>query len=174
MAGELDPRTRKEVFLAGMLYGDPEDLPDPETRDELYMKAIAEVIKAGGIPDPSEASVGDVLTNGADGPEWAPPSGGVSELWTHILYITMGGGVTGNIKVAFVSDSQTFDPTTDTLRRTSMFVFGQVNNIDLDYAINQGSGAIYLSYGSSGGTYDYATSGASYAEITYQADIRLA
>ena len=82
MAGELDPRTRKEVFLSGMLYGDPEDLPDPETRDELFMKAIAETIKEGGVPSPEGADVGDVLTIGADGPEWAAPSGG--DIYKHI------------------------------------------------------------------------------------------
>lgn len=86
MANELDPRTRKEVFLAGMLYGDPDDLPDPNTRDELYMKAIAETIKEGGVPSPEGADVGDVLTIGADGPEWAAPSGGDSHYLHEISY----------------------------------------------------------------------------------------
>lgn len=99
MANELDPRTRKEVFLAGMLYGDPEDLPDPETRDELYMKAIGEAIKAGGLPDPSEASEGDVLTVGADGPEWAAPAGGGK----YIHNITFAG----DLRFSFVNDVST-------------------------------------------------------------------
>ena len=86
MANELDPRTRKEVFLAGMLYGDPDDLPDPNTRDELFMKAIAETIKEGGVPSPEGANVGDVLTIGADGPEWTAPSGGT--LYRHNIRFT--------------------------------------------------------------------------------------
>ena len=42
----------------------------------------------GGLPDPSEASVGDVLTKGEEGLEWAPPSGG-DERYLHQIFITI-------------------------------------------------------------------------------------
>ena len=50
---------------------------DDEIVDAL--KDIATAIEASGsdIPDPSTANVGDVLTKGEDGIEWAAPSGGM-------------------------------------------------------------------------------------------------
>lgn len=41
MPDYMDPRSRKEVFLKGVLDGDPPDL-DPNDRIELYLKQIAE------------------------------------------------------------------------------------------------------------------------------------
>ena len=40
MPDVYDPRDRMEVFLRGLLDGDG-DLPDPETREELFLSAIA-------------------------------------------------------------------------------------------------------------------------------------
>ena len=47
------------------------------------LQNIAEAISSGGgeLPDPSEASVGDVLTKGEDGLEWATPSSGGGHLY---------------------------------------------------------------------------------------------
>lgn len=36
-----DPRDRREIFLNGVRAGDASGLPDPQTRDELYLAAIA-------------------------------------------------------------------------------------------------------------------------------------
>ena len=41
MAGELDPRDRRELFLAGIAAGDTSGLPDPENREEMYLATIA-------------------------------------------------------------------------------------------------------------------------------------
>ena len=41
MAGELDPRDRRELFLAGIAAGDASGLPDPESREEMYLGTIA-------------------------------------------------------------------------------------------------------------------------------------
>lgn len=41
MAGELDPRDRRELFLAGIAAGDETGLPDPENREEMYLATIA-------------------------------------------------------------------------------------------------------------------------------------
>lgn len=39
---ELTPETRKEIFYKAILDRDASDLPDPETREELWLKQIAE------------------------------------------------------------------------------------------------------------------------------------
>ena len=41
MADALDPRDRRELFLAGIAAGDVSDLPAPETREETYLGTIA-------------------------------------------------------------------------------------------------------------------------------------
>lgn len=53
MADNLDtPYSRREIFYKGILDQDPDSLPDPETREERYLKAIAEA-----YPTPVEATV---------------------------------------------------------------------------------------------------------------------
>lgn len=47
MPDYMDPRSRKEVFLKGVLDGDPPDL-DANDRIELYLKQIAENSAGGG------------------------------------------------------------------------------------------------------------------------------
>ena len=42
MPDTLTPDTRKEIFYKGILDRDASDLPDPETREELWLKMIAE------------------------------------------------------------------------------------------------------------------------------------
>lgn len=156
MANELDPRTRKEVFLAGMLYGDPDDLPDPETRDELYMKAIGEAIKAGGLPDPSEASEGDVLAIGSDGPEWVSPSGG-TELWQHIAYIVISNSPVSDLngkslQCVFLSGSEEFALATGP-RQWALDVCAPPGiGLDGIAILNQATGDLLVRYGSTGFT----------------------
>ena len=59
MADNLDtPYSRREIFYKGILDQDPDSLPDPETREERYLKAIAEA-----YPTPVEATV--VQTEGS-------------------------------------------------------------------------------------------------------------
>lgn len=42
MPDTLTPDTRKEKFYKGILDRDASDLPDPDTREELWLKEIAE------------------------------------------------------------------------------------------------------------------------------------
>lgn len=42
MPDTLTPDTRKEKFYKGILDRDASDLPDPETREEIWLKEIAE------------------------------------------------------------------------------------------------------------------------------------
>ena len=91
MPDNLDPRSREELFLNGILSDDPSDLPDPETREELYLKAIAEKIGSRGLPDTTDASIGDALILDNDkNPVWSTPSGGTKK---YMHYISVRGGV---------------------------------------------------------------------------------
>ena len=64
-----DPRERLEIFLNAVRTGDVEDLPDPQTREEMYLAAIA---AKSDLPDTTEASVGDALVLDEDKkPTWA-------------------------------------------------------------------------------------------------------
>lgn len=53
-----DPRERLEIFLNAVRTGDVEGLPDPQTREEMYLAAIA---AKSALPDTADASVGDAL-----------------------------------------------------------------------------------------------------------------
>ena len=61
------PRSRDEVLLQAIVSGDSSAMGDPRDREEEFVKAIAD---KETLPDYSEASNGDVLQIGADGPEW--------------------------------------------------------------------------------------------------------
>ena len=61
------PRSRDEVLLQAIVSGDSSMMGDPRDREEEFVKAIAD---KETLPDYSEASNGDVLQIGADGPEW--------------------------------------------------------------------------------------------------------
>lgn len=65
------PRSRDEVLLQAIVSGDSSAMGDPRDREEEFVKAIAD---KETLPDYSEASVGDVLQIGSDGPEWSTPS----------------------------------------------------------------------------------------------------
>lgn len=62
------PRSRDEVLLRAIVSGDSSAMGDPRDREEEFVKAIAD---KETLPDYSEASEGDTLQIGADGPEWA-------------------------------------------------------------------------------------------------------
>ena len=81
------PRSRDEVLLQAIVSGDSSAMGDPRDREEEFVKAIAD---KETLPDYSEASEGDVLQIGTDGPEWAAPSGG--ELYEHNIYIGYSSG----------------------------------------------------------------------------------
>ena len=66
------PRSRDEVLLQAIVSGDSSKMGEPRDREEEFVKAIAD---KETLPDYSEASEGDVLQIGADGPEWGAPSG---------------------------------------------------------------------------------------------------
>lgn len=61
------PRSRDEVLLQAIVSGDSSAMGDPRDREEEFVKAIAD---KETLPDYSEASNGDVLQIGSDGPEW--------------------------------------------------------------------------------------------------------
>ena len=61
------PRSRDEVLLQAIVSGDSSAMGDPRDREEEFVKAIAD---KETLPDYSEASEGDVLQIGTDGPEW--------------------------------------------------------------------------------------------------------
>ena len=61
------PRSRDEVLLQAIVSGDSSMMGDPRDREEEFVKAIAD---KETLPDYSEASEGDVLQIGSDGPEW--------------------------------------------------------------------------------------------------------
>ena len=63
------PRSRDEVLLQAIVSGDSSAMGDPRDREEEFVKAIAD---KETLPDYSEASEGDTLQIGSDGPEWAP------------------------------------------------------------------------------------------------------
>lgn len=65
------PRSRDEVLLQAIVSGDSSAMGDPRDREEEFVKAIAD---KETLPDYSEASEGDVLQIGTDGPEWGAPS----------------------------------------------------------------------------------------------------
>lgn len=72
MSENITPAYREEKLLANIAGGDYDITP--ATRKEKLLAEIA--AGGGGLPDPTGASVGDVLTIGSDGPEWAAPAGG--------------------------------------------------------------------------------------------------
>lgn len=49
----LNPRDRLELFLKAIKDADASDLPEPETREEIFLKAIAEQLQAikAALPD---------------------------------------------------------------------------------------------------------------------------
>ncbi len=76
------PRSRDEVLLQAIVSGDSSAMGDPRDREEEFVKAIAD---KETLPDYSEASEGDVLKIGQDGPEWAEPS--VDDLYEHHIVL---------------------------------------------------------------------------------------
>lgn len=56
-----DPRNRNELFLDGVRTGEPDRLPDPRTRIELYLKAIAEL--TGSVDGKSVKVVAGAIRN---------------------------------------------------------------------------------------------------------------
>ena len=81
------PRSRDEVLLRAIVTGDSTAMGEPRDREEEFVKAIAD---KETLPDYSEASEGDVLQIGTDGPEWSASSGG--ELYEHNIYIGYSSG----------------------------------------------------------------------------------
>lgn len=77
------PRSRDEVLLQAIVSGDSSAMGDPRDREEEFVKAIAD---KETLPDYSEASEGDVLQIGADGPEWGNAGGGVKYVHNINIY----------------------------------------------------------------------------------------
>lgn len=53
-----DPRDRREIFLNGIKAGDASGLPDPQTREEMYLAAIA----GKSLPEFPDADGSYILT----------------------------------------------------------------------------------------------------------------
>lgn len=73
----MNPITRVEMFL-NAAAGNEQALPDPVTREEVFLKAIVEAQSGGGggLPSVSDADNGKVLTV-VDG-AWSPADSGSS------------------------------------------------------------------------------------------------
>lgn len=84
----MEPITRKEKFLAAA-GGQDVDLPTPVTREELFLKAIAEG-GGSGLPDVTDADNGKTLkvVNG----EWT-----AVDMSPFVVTYTISGTPTGNI-----------------------------------------------------------------------------
>ena len=83
-----DPRERLEIFLNAVRTGDVEGLPDPQTREEMYLAAIA---AKSGLPDTADASVGDALVLDVDKkPIWGKI--GSDTLYQHFITLRSGTG----------------------------------------------------------------------------------
>lgn len=94
-----DPRERLEIFLNAIRTGDVDDLPDPETREELYLYAIA---SKSPLPDTADASVGDALVLDSDkNPVWAA---GGKKYYMHNVSLTASRG---SFSVSIISDDST-------------------------------------------------------------------
>lgn len=106
-----DPRERLEIFLNAVRTGDVESLPDPQTREEMYLAAIA---AKSALPDPTDASVGDALLLDADKvPTWGPVT--PAPKYMHNIKISKSGGAT--IFFKFVNSvANAYTSTTDALK----------------------------------------------------------
>lgn len=78
------PRSRDEVLLRAIVTGDSALMGDPRDREEEFVKAIADI---AAVPDYSEASEGDVLQIGTDGPEWGSLAQ-TTHIYQHHVVIT--------------------------------------------------------------------------------------
>lgn len=81
------PRSRDEVLLRAIVTGDSASMGEPRDREEEFVKAIADI---AAVPDFSEASEGDVLQIGTDGPEWAAIAQ-TTHIYQHHVVITASG-----------------------------------------------------------------------------------
>ncbi len=68
-----DPRDRREIFLNGIKAGDTSGLPDPQTREEVYLAAIA----AKSLPEYPSANGTYVL-------QAVKSNSGVTLKWTSV------------------------------------------------------------------------------------------
>lgn len=56
----MTPMTRQEIFLSNAA-GNGDELPEPITREEIYLKEICERIAAGVTPEQIQATVDEYL-----------------------------------------------------------------------------------------------------------------
>lgn len=87
------------------------------------------------LPDQTGASAGDVLAIGSDGLEWVTPSGG--ELWAHQFVLVMRGVSSRQVSVGVVvlTDSQTFDPYTNTGKKCCVSCTGVFYEVNESYFV---------------------------------------
>lgn len=98
-----DPRERLEIFLNAIRTGDVEDLPDPQTREEMYLAAIA---GKSALPDPTDASVGAALVLDADkNPVWVTPTPPESK--KYYLHLVTGTSHSQKVEVSIITSSET-------------------------------------------------------------------
>lgn len=76
MSENITPAYREEKLLANIAGGDY-DITPATRKEKLLAEIQGQLSEIEGLPDTTGASVGDVLTIGSDGPEWAAASGGI-------------------------------------------------------------------------------------------------
>lgn len=105
-----DPRERLEIFLNAVRTGDVEGLPDPQTREEMYLAAIA---GKSALPDTADASIGDALVLDADKkPVWdSIPAPTIPKKYVHNIWLEKSSSsiVTTVAFTIINSDSTPFD-----------------------------------------------------------------
>jgi hypothetical protein len=101
-----DPRERLEIFLNAVRTGDVEDLPDPQTREEMYLAAIA---AKSALPDTTDASPGDALMLDEDKiPVWSTPGGG-DNYYLHQIRLSFTSPSRGQVRFKIISnDSEAY------------------------------------------------------------------
>lgn len=123
-----DPRERLEIFLNAIRTGNVDDLPDPQTREEMYLAAIA---GKSALPDTTDASVGDTLMlNNEKIPEW----GTSAKHYLHYIYIKITESSV-DMKCAFTlitSDSTAFT--------SKSALYDYINN----HIMHNSSGEVFL------------------------------
>lgn len=104
MSENITPAYREEKLLAN-IAGEDYDITPATRKEKLLAEIQGQLSEIQGLPDTTGASVGDVLTIGSDGPEWAAAGGGGSDnvrllsggvnLWEQVGSLTIQPGASG-------------------------------------------------------------------------------
>lgn len=140
-----DPRERLEIFLNAVRTGDVEGLPDPQTREEMYLAAIA---GKSALPDTTDAAVGDALVIDSDKkPVWATAG---AKKYLHNIKIVSG---TTYISFAFINEVETAYTSITNVGKALYAIYGDhdipangyITNRIITYLHSQNANGTYFS-----------------------------